>query len=81
MDKQHTCNKCNKPFKRKYNLKLHNKVHLKKVDKLVCPICGKLYINLGNFRVHMRKHHTEYEVDEESLEVVSVEQNISHISK
>lgn len=72
------CPFCSMLLAREYNLKQHIKSQHSKdlgndpLPRYVCTIfaCRKEYSNMGNLRVHFKKHHLGQKLDETKVEMV-----------
>ena len=58
---QFPCDRCNKSFTRKYNLRLHIKSHdgVLKVKAFKCEVCGRAFAQRYDLTHHMRIHTGE----------------------
>ncbi|KFQ96237.1 Zinc finger and SCAN domain-containing protein 32, partial [Nipponia nippon] len=54
----HLCSECGKGFTRRFNLKLHKKLHTGERPHK-CPECGLSFTNTSHLIVHQRIHTGE----------------------
>lgn len=62
MKKIYECDKCNKIFNRKGNLRRHLRVHESKVENVVCNECSKSFANKGNLKSHCDQMHSGLQI-------------------
>ena len=58
-----SCDKCDKSFKVKAELRSHTKLIHEKSSEHVCQICGKMYWNSSVLRVHKETIHEKKSKD------------------
>ena len=51
------CTYCNADFKRKYDLKVHNSIHMARA-KIPCNLCNVKFSTVKNLNKHRRKFHS-----------------------
>lgn len=70
MGKDYECDKCDKIFNRKGNLRRHLRVHQSKVENFVCNICSKSFANKGNLKLHFDNFHNGLQMQFPKLALV-----------
>ena len=56
--RDHECSYCQKKFKKGFALKRHLDIHIGNY-RAQCKICGKRFVQIDNYKLHMRKKHRE----------------------
>lgn len=76
LERAYICDKCDKVFRRKNNLKQHWDTHLKDKQTFPCEVSGKMLSKLSHLRRHVKNVHTALEECSKLATYTTIETNV-----